>query len=143
MLAIIVLGACTDIENPQNERLQLEGTWKLISATTIQEDSTFTDYFEGKEMIKIINKSHFSFLNHDLNKGQDSLASFVAGGGTYELNGHQYTEHLQFCNLRAWEGHDFTFSIQISNDTLIQKGEEEIEELGVKQQILETYVRLK
>jgi hypothetical protein len=74
----------------ENTEIPLTGTWKLISATTIKGDSTSTDYFKGKEMIKIINKTHFSFLSHDLNKGKDSTASFTAGGGNYTLEGSTY-----------------------------------------------------
>jgi hypothetical protein len=70
-------------------------------------------------MIKIINDSHFSFLNHDLNKGKDSLnTQFVAGGGRYDLEGDQYTEHLEYCSARVkWEGNDFKFTVTIQNDT--------------------------
>ncbi|MBT33215.1 MAG: hypothetical protein CMO01_26435 [Thalassobius sp.] len=139
----LLLFACSKKTELTTEKLPIEGTWKLLKATTIRGDSSSTDHMEGKEMIKILNGTHFSFLNHDLNNGKDSTASFVAGGGKYELAGDQYIEHLQFCNFREWEGHDFTFTIQITGDTLVQKGEEEIEDLGIKQEIIETYVRVK
>ncbi len=100
--------------------LPLQGTWKLYSATLIEKgDTTVTDYSESLSFIKIINSSHFSFIQHDLKHGTDSAASFSAGAGTYELKGNTYTEHLEYCNDRIWEGHDFTFNITIKNDTLI------------------------
>uniref|UniRef100_UPI003217D355 hypothetical protein n=1 Tax=uncultured Draconibacterium sp. TaxID=1573823 RepID=UPI003217D355 len=123
--------------------LPIEGTWLLISGETIQQnDTVFTDYTAGQKTIKIINANHFSFLRHDLNKGADSTAVFVAGGGKYSLKGTTYTEHLEFCNFREWEDHTFDFEIEINNDTLIQKGIEKIEELNVDRLIIETYIRL-
>lgn len=51
-------------------------------------------------MIKIINETHFSFLNHDMKKGKDSTKVFVAGGGRYTLEGDQYNEFLEYCSAR-------------------------------------------
>ncbi|RIJ49938.1 hypothetical protein D1614_04130 [Maribellus luteus] len=141
LLILPLFWAC----QPASEtKLPIEGTWLLISGETIQQnDTVFTDYTDGQKTIKIINANHFSFLRHDLNKGTDSTAVFVAGGGKYSLNGTTYTEHLEFCNFREWEDHTFDFEITINNDTLVQKGIEKIENLGVDRLIIETYTRLK
>lgn len=129
---------------PTKTEQNLVGTWRLISGLTIKgKDSVFTDYTRNQEMIKIINQTHFAFLRHDLNNGKDSLALYSAGGGTYELNGPTYTEHLDFLNFREWEGHDFTFEITFKGDTLIQTGIERIEDLGIDQKIIETYIKEK
>ena len=81
---------------------------------------------------------------HDLSKGKDSSsATFSAGGGTYSLTGNKYTEHLEYCNAREWEGHDFSFTITISGDTLIQSGVEKIEAQGINRINTEKYVRVK
>ena len=94
-------------------------------------------------MIKIIGDSHFAFLNHDLNKGVDSsLAHFVSGGGKYTFNNNTYTEFLDYCNFREWEGHKFDFTIEFKGDTLIQSGIEKIEELEVDRKIIEKYLRI-
>ena len=122
----------------------LQGSWKLLSGTLIEKgDTTVTDYTKSLEMIKIINATHFSFLNHDKNKGSDSTASFAAGGGKYTLNNDEYTEFLEYCSDRQWEGHEFKFRIQIKDDTLIQTGTEVIENLGINRLNIEKYVRLK
>ena len=121
----------------------IEGTWKLVSGMLVEKgDTTMTDYTTERSMIKIINTSHFAFLNHDLHKGKDSAALFVAGGGTYTLNGDQYTENLEYCSARDWEGNTFHFTVTISGDSLVQKGIEKIEELGIERLNIETYVRL-
>lgn len=95
-------------------------------------------------MIKVINGSHFAFLNHDVNKGKDSLAAqFVAGGGKYELKGDQYTEHLEYCSAREWEGNDFVFTISIQNDTLTQSGVEKVEGTDIDRMNIEKYFKVK
>jgi len=130
----------------KEERKAVEGTWQLYSATLIEKgDTTFTDYSKDTaRMIKVINNTHFTFLNHDLNHGKDSTnAMFSAGGGRYTLDGNQYTEFLEYCNAREWEGHEFKFDVTVSNDTLIQKGIEKLENLGIERLNIEKYVRVK
>jgi hypothetical protein len=119
------------------------GTWQLLTGTLIEKgDTTITDYTQSTSFIKIINETHFAFLQHDLNKGKDS-AVFVAGGGSYSLADSLYTEHLEYCSAREWEGNDFTFALSIKNDTLIQKGIEKIESAGVNRINIEKYIRVK
>jgi hypothetical protein len=142
-LLVIVLTSCTAGVKQTASRLPIAGTWKLISATVISKDTTVTDYTEGKSFIKIINDTHFAFLLHDLTHGKDSAAVYSSGGGKYELVDNKYTEHLEYCSDRQWEGNNFSFTITISNDTLIQKGIEEVESAGVKQLNIEKYVRTK
>lgn len=118
------------------------GTWKLLKGTLIENgDTTITNYTKNLSFIKIINGTHFAFLQHDLNK--DSTASFVAGGGRYSLKDSSYTEHLEYCCAREWEGHDFSFTIHIKNDTLTQSGIEKIEGTNVNRMNVEQYVRSK
>lgn len=142
----LVLMACSRPQagNPSwSETPAIAGTWKLVSGTLIEAgDTTVTDYTGNESMIKIINATHFSFLRHDLNKGQDSTAVFVAGGGVYTMVGDQYTEHLEYCSAREWEGNTFHFTVTIDADTLTQQGMEKIEDLGIERLNIEKYVRL-
>lgn len=126
-------------------KLPIEGTWKLQTGTLIEKgDTTVTDYTKNLSFIKIINGDHFAFLNHDLTKGKDTAtAAFSAGGGKYTLKDSTYTEHLEYCSDRQWEGNDFTFTITINNDTLVQTGIEKIESAGVNRLNIERYVRMK
>lgn len=130
-------------EKPNNP-MSVEGTWQLFSATLVEKgDTTVTDFSKDLRMIKIINKTHFSFLNHDLKQGKDSTnAVFSAGGGHYTLDGNTYTEYLEFCNAREWEGHEFKFEVTLRNDTLIQQGVEKLENLGIERLNIEKYVRV-
>jgi hypothetical protein len=133
--------ACKTEKQPP---LPIQGTWQLLTATIVDNnDSVVTDYTKGRKFIKIINDSHFSFLHHDLTKGIDSPAVFSAGGGSYTLKDSTYTEHLEFCNDRAWERNNFSFIVTIHNDTLIQKGIEKVEGTNINRLNMETYVRTK
>ena len=120
------------------------GTWQLLTATLIEKgDTVVTDYNTGNiSFIKIINDTHFSFLQHDLKKGKDS-AVFVAGGGAYSLSDSLYTEPLEYCSAREWEGNDFTFTVTVNNDTIVQQGIEKVESAGVNRLNIEKYVRVK
>lgn len=142
---VIFLFTISCSENRTNETKTsnpMIGTWRLIRGTVIDRgDTTVTDYTKNLSFIKIINPTHFAFLQHDVNK--DSTASFVAGGGRYSLKDSTYTEHLEYCNAREWEGHDFSFTVTIKNDTLVQSGIEKIEGTNVNRINTEKYVRLK
>ncbi len=121
----------------------ITGTWQLVSATLIEKgDTTITDYTKNTSFIKIINDTHFAFLQHDLNKGKDS-AVFSSGGGSYSLQDSLYTEHLEYCSARDWEGHDFTFTVALKGDSLIQSGIEKVESAGVNRINIEKYIRVK
>lgn len=144
LLTMTLVFSCTSQPKPEPQS-EIIGTWKLIQGTIIEAgDTTATDYTDGISFIKIINESHFAFFNHDLNKGQDSAtAVFVAGAGEYTLEGNKYTENLEYCSGRPWEGHEFEFTITVEGDKLVQEGLEEIEDQGVNRLIKEEYIRLK
>lgn len=146
-IILFLYTSCTDANtnrHDQDASASIQGTWKLITGTIIEkDDTTVTDYTKDQQMIKIITPTHFAFLNHDLNKGKDSVAVFVAGGGIYTLEGDQYTEHLEYCSAREWEGNTFQFAVKVSGDTLIQRGVEKIENLGVERLNIEKYVKVK
>ena len=139
-----LLGILFSCQKTTPQKHPIQGTWLLLKGVTIQQnDTVFTDYTKGQKTIKIINDNHFSFLRHDLNQGKDSTAVFVAGGGKYTIDGKNYTEHLEYCNYREWENNTFDFQVEFKEDTLIQKGIEKIDDLGVDQVIIETYIRIK
>ena len=147
LLMLAAMASCrpaADSDSNSNTSLPIEGTWKLISGTLIENnDTTTTDYTRELSMIKVINATHFAFLNHDRNKGKDSTAVFAAGGGVYTLTGDQYTEYLEYCSHREWEGNTFQFTVSIQGDTLTQSGIEKIEDLNVERLNIEKYVKLK
>jgi len=141
--AIIILSAC-NTKTQHSAALNLNGTWKLISGTTITKGvSTVTDYTKGQEMIKIINGTHFAFLKHPLHGDTSKAHGFDAGGGRYTLSGNHYTEHLDYYSDRNWEGKAFNFTVTLKNDTLIQRGIEKVENESINREIIEKYIRIK
>ena len=146
-LVSCLLWSCDSPKNTAQQKQDpsaLEGTWQLMSGTIIEKgDTTVTDYTGNQSMIKIINATHFAFLNHDLKKGKDSTAAFSAGGGVYTLDGNQYTEYLEYCSAREWEGNTFQFTVTVEGDTLTQRGIEKIENLGVERMNIERYKRMR
>ncbi|WP_242919939.1 hypothetical protein [Pontibacter liquoris] len=145
-IAGIILASCGTAPLETNSEVSsnpLTGTWQLVSGTLIaQGDTTVTHYTNGISFIKIINDTHFAFLQHDLTKGKDS-AVFVSGGGRYTLADSVYTEKLEYCSAREWEGNDFTFTVALQGDTLVQRGIEKVDEAGVNRENIETYIRIK
>lgn len=140
LLAAGVAGACTTSNNAG-----IEGTWKLLRAQTITGKDTLETFpVPGQEMIKVINASHFAFFRHDNKRGKDTgNVVFDAGGGTYTLKGSNYSESLEYCTARSWEGQSFDFQVKLTGDSLIQTGTEKIENLGVDRQIIEVYKRMR
>ena len=139
IFTLFILSSCQ-----KDSEKTMVGTWQLISATSTENDSTFSTFNPKVKMIKILNGTHFSFLSHDLDGGKDSTqAAFTAGGGTYELKDSVYTENLDYFIDRQWENHKFEFVIYIKNDTLVQKGIEKLEKFGIDRVIVEKYQRVK
>ncbi len=147
IIITIALMACsekTGQETPKSPTNSAEGTWQLQTGTLIEKgDTVVTDYTKNRSFIKIINGTHFAFIHHDLNKGKDSTAVFGAGGGRYTLKDSLYTEHLEYCSDRNWEGHDFSFTLSIDADTLVQSGVEIIESEGINRVNIERYIKVR
>jgi len=144
-LVVISCNTKSSKESAKDSSLSVTGTWKLLSGTLIEKgDTVVTDYSQNKSFIKIINDTHFGFFMHDLNKGKDSAtAAYSSGGGSYTLKDSTYTERLEYCTAREWEGNDFTFTMTIKGDTLIQRGIEIIESEGINRMNIEKYIRAK
>ena len=137
---IFSLWSCSE----KQTQIPIIGTWELISATATEKDSTFSTFNPKQKMIKIINSTHFAFLNHDNRTGKDSSAApFSAGGGEYTLVDSVYTEQLEYFIDKQWENNKFEFVVKIIEDTLIQKGVEKVEKLGIDRMIIEKYKRVK
>ena len=128
--------------NTKQPRLSVIGTWELITATTTEKDTTFSTFNPKHKFIKIINPTHFAFLNHAVKSQKDS-AAFTAGGGRYTLIDSVYTEFLDYYIDKEWENNKFKFVVNITGDTLIQKGIEKVDKLGIDRVIIEKYKRVK
>ncbi|HEY8928384.1 MAG TPA: hypothetical protein VIM55_04295 [Mucilaginibacter sp.] len=145
LAAAALISACKQPEQKKEEPANpIIGTWQLVSGVTISKGQTQANsYPKDQQMIKIINATHFAFLNHIQHTAKDSSNKFDGGGGAYTLKDDQYTEHLDYYKDKAWEGKTFNFTITFSGDTLIQKGVEKVEGTNIDRTIIEKYLRVK
>jgi hypothetical protein len=90
---------------------QIDGTWELISGQPLP---------KGARDIKIISGGHFMFAAYDTKTGQP----LYTAGGTFKLNGSMYTERMDFASdkINDLVGKDQSFTVEMEEDTLIQKG---------------------
>ena len=140
-LVCLIVSACEYNPKPYNPVL---GTWQLLTHTEITKgNSVVTDYTRDMKMIKIINDTHFAFLNHTINTKKDSSNNFDGGGGAYTIKGDKYAEHLDYYKDKNWEGKSFDFTISVRGDTLIQTGLEKVDKENINRTIIEKYLRIK
>ncbi len=141
---IIISIVCSCNNEPKQNRSPIIGTWELVAATSTEKEMTVSTLHPNTRMIKIINPTHFAFFSHAIGGGKDSAGNqFSAGGGSYTLLDSVYTENLEYFVDPRWENHTFRFTIRLSGDTLIQKGVEKIDSLGIDHIIVEKYKKVK
>jgi hypothetical protein len=125
-------------QTPSIANNTIEGTWKMVYAETIENDSIQPKDLSNTTFIKIINTTHFSFFNQE-NSGNKN---FYSGAGSYVLKGSDYTETLNFTNIEAFKNQQFSFTITFKGDTLIQSGIEKVPAAGINRTITEKYIKL-
>ena len=140
----VVISSCSQIKEEKKSELALEkntieGSWKLVYADILENDSLQVKDLGNTDFIKIINRTHFAFFNQD----RETSENFMAGGGSYTFDGVSYKETLNFIASPDYRGHVFPFEVEIKGDSLIQKGHEKIEEAGLDRYIVEKYIRIK
>ncbi len=139
---IIILGSygCKSQKASESSgSVSIEGAWKMIYAEVKENDSIKRKELSNTTFIKLIGKNHFAFFNQE-NAGPNN---FYSGGGTYSLKDNNYTEILKFSANTAIRNHTFSFTVQISGDTLIQSGVEKISAANIDREIIEKYIKLK
>lgn len=117
---------------------KIEGTWKMVYAEIIENDSLKLKDLSNTSFIKIINKSHFSFFNQE----NSDTKNYYSVAGSYILKDDNYTETLNFTTVEAIKKHQFSFKIVVKGDTLIQSGIEKVAAAGMNRYILEKYIKL-
>ncbi|HZX59245.1 MAG TPA: hypothetical protein VFE54_10985 [Mucilaginibacter sp.] len=142
-LAIAVLALTSFTNRPSSSKKRsLNGSWRLVSSKSItKKDTVDTSPAKGIETIKLYNDTHFTFFTHNTDKSV--TPTYDSGAGMYTLYGNKYTEHLKYCSEREWENHVFNFTIQLKQNSFVQRGVEKIDSLHIDHIIIETYVRIK
>lgn len=129
----------SDLPAKEAVRTEIEGSWRLIYAEIRERDSVSVKDMSNTDFIKIINQGHFAFFNQD----RGTSDNFMAGGGSYSFDGVNYEETLDFISVPELRSHVFPFQVEFVGDTLIQQGQEKVEEAGLDRYILEKYIRIK
>lgn len=135
-LMIIGINSCSNKEKNSDKII---GSWKLVYNQIKEGDSIQIKDLSKTDFIKVINDTHFSFINQP----KDSTGSFYAGAGTYTFDGNYYIETLKYIEYKAIRNHQFSFKIKRFGDTLIQYGKEKVEAANLDRDIIEKYVLIK
>ena len=135
LLLFFLLLSCSKRQNTN----ALIGTWKMVYAETLENDSLVVKDLSNTEFIKIINQDHFAFFNQQ----KESENRFYSGGGSYLLNGNNYYETLSYISKVNLRGHVFPFHIEFRGDTLIQSGIEKVEKANISRKITEKYIKMR
>ena len=125
----------------REEKNKLEGTWRLVSGWQKTAD-TIVEYSQADyHGIKMICGGHWAILGRRVHD-KDTLDNY--GGGTYTLEGNNYTESIEYFVVKSSIGNIVPFEVEVRNDTLIQKGPRKIGEYaGCKWELNEVWVRMK
>ena len=141
-LCVSLLGCTVQRKNT------LEGTWELVSAKYTIGDKTETH--QGWREIKIITKTHVAFLSQKSERQKfaaagtdaerlDAAKTFDAGGGTYTLEGENYTEHIEFFLTPNFVNVSLPFKIKWEGDQWIQTGTIPAKSMGLDDKDWELY----
>jgi hypothetical protein len=111
-IALAVVALARSQSNGDAKKIQLEGTWELVSGQQLP---------KGTRDIKIISGGHFIFVAYNTETGKP----LYTGGGTYILNGSSYIEHMDFASdmiSTGLIGKDQPFTVKPDGDTFTQTG---------------------
>src|SRR5450432_1864070 len=111
LLFIMFLLFCTISSIAQN-KMQLVGTWKLISGKVTMRDSTYPYDNKTLDAIKIVTPTHFAVISKNVTN--DSMQN--AGAGTVKMDDRNYTEEIQYGSTPAMIGKKAKFTYRIEGD---------------------------
>ncbi len=116
-LISILLLLCTATAFAQN-KMQLVGTWKLVSGKMIQGDSSYPYDNKTSDAIKIITPTHFAVMSK--NASNDTLEHATAG--LVKMDDKNYTEEIQYSSGPTMVGKKAKFTYRIDGDKWYVKG---------------------
>jgi len=94
---------------------ELKGAWLYVSKKGEEPGGDITG-----NRIKFLADKHWNITQSDPNTG----VTVFHHGGTYKLNGDEYSETITYANPNTGSmiGQNFTFKMEVKGDTLIQTG---------------------
>ncbi len=141
----------------QEDKNPIEGVWELHYATYAEPDTTWVITKDKWHERKVFTKKHFFWMGQEPNRPavtKDFTLSdmfkdaepFIAGGGTYELDGNKYIEHAEFNIHPNFEKQTMTFNYRVNGDSLIITGTVPLGDIGMdysgNEDIYEVLIRI-
>jgi hypothetical protein len=142
ILLALTLFLCASLLGCVSERRnKLEGTWRLVSGKQKNADTSFEYSQANCRSMKMIYENHLAFMTRWF-RDKDTLDGY--GGGTYTLEGNNYTESIEYHSRKVAIGEIIPFEVEVRNDTLIQKGPRKIGKYeDSKWELYEVWARMK
>jgi hypothetical protein len=106
----------------------LDGAWEMVRGQQTRADGSVVEITrDDRQALKIIGSGHFVYISQD---GPDAFHG--AHGGRCEIDGSEYTEHVDHASLGQMRGQSYTFEFRLEGDQWHlwgRLGDLEIEEL--------------
>jgi hypothetical protein len=120
LLVAILFSPSLISQNPIESNGKHLGTWKLVS-TKYGAATSFTDYPKKSFRLKIINATHFTWVEVDAS----TKRVLASAGGRYKRSGDSYTETIEFAGegMETYLGKSQKFTVRVEGDKLFQSGE--------------------
>ena len=90
-IALLTVSAGT-AGKPKKSLVSMQGTWELVSYKYGSSASGFTDVRDNIRRLKVINETHFIWVQFDTLSGRIGSSA----GGSYTLKGNEYSEYLEY-----------------------------------------------
>lgn len=104
----------------QNQQLNLQGAWKVLSGTQFKDGKQTSAFLDGAIMdeVKIWSGNRVMFVSHFKKKDGESDAY---GSGTWKLSGTHYEESYTISSYKKrLENKTVRLKLEMKGDTLVQ-----------------------
>ncbi len=113
VILLFIAFACSSPKSAEKELMEkktgdladlptLEGSWKLVKFKEVG-DSIYTSWPQDiNPKIKLVTDKHFTWVSYD------DQAVIASGGGTYNYDGENYIENIDFFKQSEMESADLT-----------------------------------
>lgn len=96
------------------------GAWEVESLTFTNKDGTVQEIeIKDPPGLKILSETHWAFVEQN---GAENPIPTSGGGGSYVVQGDQYTETIEYHAARDFIGKQLTFDCKTEDDKWYQSG---------------------
>ncbi len=90
----------------------LDGAWEMVRGKQTRADGSVVEIARSdRQGLKIIGTGHFVYISQD---GPEVFHG--AHGGRCEIDGNEYTEHVDYASLEHMRGQSYTFEFRLEGD---------------------------